>query len=338
MLAQWVPLHAVSCSNLIETGGCAESREILLFECFPEKPREAFPFPPPFLPYFPFLFTASSSSSSFSSLLSLSSRYNNLDFTRTTTRYTLRGGSNFRRCGCLFPLSFSSSFFLFLFFFFFDARGMFCLFVGFDYRCMISVNADVTSAISSDSTVSAVARIFLGHTREFSNEFPTCHVQERRPRSTPPSRRSPCVDLPSKSVARRPLDIVRPSSSSTSSRIPPHLGTLRNNILCRWIYLFSLFSFLARRETRVFLHEAQTEHSSSYPRGKTSVGAVNSQRDGGGAWTESHRIAENTDRSNKTTTSRILYILLAFHCSLHHSLLPVSNTDKCPDFLTRAVK
>lgn len=167
VLAQWVPLHAVSCSNLIETGGCAESREILLFECFPEKPREAFPFPPPFLPYFPFLFTASSSSSSFSSLLSLSSRYNNLDFTRTTTRYTLRGGSNFRRCGCLFPLSFSSSFFLFLFFFFFDARGMFCLFVGFDYRCMISVNADVTSAISSDSTVSAVARISVGHIREF---------------------------------------------------------------------------------------------------------------------------------------------------------------------------
>lgn len=30
MLAQWVPLHAVSCSNLIETGGCAESREIPL--------------------------------------------------------------------------------------------------------------------------------------------------------------------------------------------------------------------------------------------------------------------------------------------------------------------
>lgn len=30
MLAQWVPLHAVSCSNLIETGGCAESREISL--------------------------------------------------------------------------------------------------------------------------------------------------------------------------------------------------------------------------------------------------------------------------------------------------------------------
>jgi len=30
VLAQWVPLHAVSCSNLIETGGCAESREIPL--------------------------------------------------------------------------------------------------------------------------------------------------------------------------------------------------------------------------------------------------------------------------------------------------------------------
>lgn len=30
MLAQWVPLHAVSCSNLIETGECAESREIPL--------------------------------------------------------------------------------------------------------------------------------------------------------------------------------------------------------------------------------------------------------------------------------------------------------------------
>lgn len=30
MLAQWVPLHAVSCSNLIETGGSAESREIPL--------------------------------------------------------------------------------------------------------------------------------------------------------------------------------------------------------------------------------------------------------------------------------------------------------------------
>lgn len=275
---------------------------------------------------FPFLFTASSSSSSFSSLLSLSSRYDNLDFTRTTTRYTLRGGSNFRRCGCFFPLSFSSSFFLFLFFFFFDARGMFCLFVGFDYRCMISVNADVTSAISSDSTVSAVARIFLGHTREFSNEFPTCHVQERRPRSTPPSRRSPC-DLPSKSVARRPLDIVRPSSSSPWNPRKQYPLSLD---------LF-IFPFLARRETRVFPHEAQTEHSSSYPRGKTSV-RMNSQRDGGGAWTESHRIAENTDRSNKTTTSRILYILLAFHCSLHHSLLPVSNTDKCPDFLTRAVK
>ena len=206
---------------------------------------------------FPFLFTASSSSSSFSSLLSLSSRYNNLDFTRTTTRYTLRGGSNFRRCGCLFPLSFSSSFFLFLFFFFFDARGMFCLFVGFDYRCMISVNADVTSAISSDSTVSAVARIFLGHTREFSNEFPTCHVQERRPRSTPPSRRSPC-DLPSKSVARRPLDIVRPSSSSTSLRIPPHLGTLGNNIPCRWIYLFFLFSREERREFFLTKHRQST--------------------------------------------------------------------------------
>lgn len=258
MLAQWVPLHAVSCSNLIETGGCAESREILLFECFPEKPREAFPFPPPFLPYFPL-----SLSSSLPLLLlllfllSLSSRYNNLDFTRTTTRYTLRGGSNFRRCGCLFPLSFSSSFFLFLFFFFFDARGMFCLFVGFDYRCMISVNADVTSAISSDSTVSAVARIFLGHTREFSNEFPTCHVQERRPRSTPPSRRSPC-DLPSKSVARRPLDIVRPSSSSTSSRIPPHLGTLGNNIPCRWIYLFFLFSREERREFFLTKHRQST--------------------------------------------------------------------------------
>lgn len=40
MLAQWVPLHAVSCSNLIETGGCAESREIPLrvtqtcFDCW----------------------------------------------------------------------------------------------------------------------------------------------------------------------------------------------------------------------------------------------------------------------------------------------------------------
>lgn len=30
MLAQWVPLHAVSCSNLIETGVGAESREIPL--------------------------------------------------------------------------------------------------------------------------------------------------------------------------------------------------------------------------------------------------------------------------------------------------------------------
>lgn len=59
VLAQWVPLHAVSCSNLIETGECAESREILLFECFPEKPREAFPFPPPFLPYFPLSLSSS---------------------------------------------------------------------------------------------------------------------------------------------------------------------------------------------------------------------------------------------------------------------------------------
>jgi len=30
VLAQWVPLHAVSCSNLIETGVGAESREIPL--------------------------------------------------------------------------------------------------------------------------------------------------------------------------------------------------------------------------------------------------------------------------------------------------------------------
>lgn len=111
----------------------------------------------------------------------------------------------------------------------------------------------------------------------FSNEFPTCHVQERRPRSTPPSRRSPC-DLPSKSVARRPLDIVRPSSSSPWNPRKQYPLSLD---------LF-IFPFLARRETRVFPHEAQTEHSSSYPRGKTSV-RMNSQRDGGGAWTESHR-------------------------------------------------
>lgn len=43
---------------------------------------------------------------------------------------------------------------------------------------------------------------------------------------------------------------------------------------------------------------------------------------------QSHTVAENTDRSNKTTTSRIIYILLAFHCSLFIIHFLVSNTDQ----------